>query len=71
MGEVHCSPREAVKAHKALGTRISVASHFGTFPLADDGEDEPVHRLAETLQEEGLTSEDFRVPGFGEGWSVP
>jgi L-ascorbate metabolism protein UlaG (beta-lactamase superfamily) len=71
MGEVHCSPREAVKAHKALGTRISVASHFGTFPLADDGEVEPVHRLAEALQEEGLTSDDFRVPGFGEGWSVP
>ena len=71
MAEVHCSPRESVKAHKVLGTRLSVASHFGTFPLADDGEDEPAERLAEALQEEGLTSKDFRVLDFGEGWNVP
>jgi L-ascorbate metabolism protein UlaG (beta-lactamase superfamily) len=71
MGEVHCSPHEAVKAHKVLGTRLSVASHFGTFPLADDGEEEPLQRLAEALQEEGLTSKDFRVLNFGEGWTVP
>jgi L-ascorbate metabolism protein UlaG (beta-lactamase superfamily) len=71
MGEVHCSPRQSVKAHRVLGTRRSVASHFGTFPLADDGENEPAQRLAEALQEEGLTSCDFRIPGFGEGWNVP
>jgi len=71
MGEVHCSPREAVNAHKVLGTKLSVASHFGTFPLADDGEDEPLHRLAEALRESGLTSSDFRVLDFGEGWAVP
>ena len=71
MGEVHCSPQEAVNAHKVLGTRLSVASHFGTFPLADDGEEEPLQRLAEALQEEGLTSKDFRVLNFGEGWTVP
>ncbi len=71
MGEVHCSPKESVRAHRVLGTRKSVASHFGTFPLADDGELEPLERLAEALQEEGLTPDDFRVLDFGEGWSVP
>ncbi|HEX6879729.1 MAG TPA: MBL fold metallo-hydrolase [Terriglobales bacterium] len=71
MGEVHCSPRESVRAHRLLGTRKSVGSHFGTFPLADDGELEPLEGLAEALEEEGLTSEDFRVLDFGEGWSVP
>jgi L-ascorbate metabolism protein UlaG (beta-lactamase superfamily) len=71
MGEVHCSPRGAVNAHKLLGTKISVASHFGTFPLADDGEDEPLQRLAEALREDGLTPSGFRVLDFGEGWAVP
>jgi L-ascorbate metabolism protein UlaG (beta-lactamase superfamily) len=71
MGEVHCSPRESVRAHKVLGTRLSVASHFGTFPLADDGEDEPIERLAAALQEEGLCSCQFRILGFGEAWAVP
>jgi hypothetical protein len=71
MGEVHCSPWESVQAHRLLGTRKSVASHFGTFPLADDGELEPLEGLAEALEGEGLTSEDFRVLDFGEGWSVP
>jgi L-ascorbate metabolism protein UlaG (beta-lactamase superfamily) len=71
MGEVHCSPREAVKGHKILGTHLSVASHFGTFPLADDGETEPIERLAEHLQEEGLTTGEFRILQFGEGWNVP
>jgi L-ascorbate metabolism protein UlaG (beta-lactamase superfamily) len=71
MGEVHCSPREAVKAHKILKSRLSVASHFGTFPLADDGEDEPPQRLSEALQEERLAPQDFRILDFGEGWTVP
>ena len=71
MGEVHCSPQEAVRAHKVLGTRMSVASHFGTFPLADDGELEPIDRLNEALREEGVERQGFRVLDFGEGWSAP
>ena len=67
MSEVHLSPEEAVEAHRILGARASIASHFGTFPLADDGEDEPVERLQKALAEAGLTEEDFRVMGFGEG----
>src|ERR1700727_3705750 len=36
MGEVHMSPQDAVEAHRALRARVSVASHFGTFALADE-----------------------------------
>ena len=67
MSEVHVSPEEAVETHRILGARISIASHFGTFPLADDGEDEPVEHLQKALTEAGLTEEDFLVMGFGEG----
>ena len=49
MGEVHCSPADAVEAHRILGSRLSVASHFGSFPLADDGFAEPLEQLTSAL----------------------
>ncbi len=50
MGEVHCSPADAVEAHRILASRLSVASHFGSFPLADDGFAEPLELLTAALQ---------------------
>ncbi len=83
MGEVHCTPREAVEAHRILSPTVSVATHFGTFPLADDGQTEPVERLQELVTplkpESGLNGappeipngNEFWVLGFGEGRDVP
>ncbi len=71
MGEVHMSPDEAVAAHLRLGARLSVASHFGTFPLADDGEDEPLKALHEVLRRTDLRDTEFWVLDFGEGRDVP
>jgi L-ascorbate metabolism protein UlaG (beta-lactamase superfamily) len=67
MGEVHMSPREAVEAHLSLRARVSVAGHFGTFRLADDGQDEPVEILREVLSQTELGRSEFWVLGFGEG----
>jgi len=55
MGPVHCSPHDAVEAHRILGPGLSVATHFGSFALADDGFDEPLVQLATALQ--GLKAE--------------
>ena len=41
MSRVHASPDEALRAHRILGAKTSVGIHFGTFRLADDGQDEP------------------------------
>lgn len=71
MKGVHISPEEAVKAHRILEAGTSVAIHFGTFPLADDGRDEPVERLEAALGEAGVPKERFWVLGFGEGRGVP
>jgi L-ascorbate metabolism protein UlaG (beta-lactamase superfamily) len=71
MSEVHMSPEEAVKAHRILGSGISVASHFGTFPLADDGEREPVELLQRSMAAHHLTEAEFWVLGFGEGRDMP
>lgn len=71
MEPVHLSPPEAVAAHRQVGARRSMATHFGTFPLADDGQREPIELLDVALGESGLTRDDFWVLDFGEGRDVP
>jgi len=71
MGAVHMAPDEAVRAHRDMGAACSMAVHFGTFRLADDGETEPVDLLREALAAEGTGPQPFRVPEFGVGWDVP
>ncbi len=71
MAPVHIDPEQAVQAHQVLGARTSVGIHFGTFPLADDGMDEPAQELAEALDRAGVDEGSFWVMGFGEGRSVP
>jgi L-ascorbate metabolism protein UlaG (beta-lactamase superfamily) len=67
MSVAHLSPQEAVKAHGILRARHSMAIHFGTFPLGDDGEHEPVEELQRVLDEKGLGNDEFWIPGLGEG----
>ena len=47
-----------------------MASHFGTFRLADDGQDEPVQVLQNVLSRTDLQDTEFWVLGFGEGREV-
>jgi L-ascorbate metabolism protein UlaG (beta-lactamase superfamily) len=70
MGPIHMSPEEAVAAHRMLGAERSVAMHFGTFRLADDGETEPVERL-QALLGQSEDQEHFWVLREGEGREVP
>jgi L-ascorbate metabolism protein UlaG (beta-lactamase superfamily) len=66
MREQHMNPAEAVQAHLALQAATSVAMHFGTFQLTDEGIDAPATALAASLSAHGLAEADFRVPRFGE-----
>lgn len=70
MNPVHISPEEAFKAHQALGASTSMAMHFGTFALGDDGQTEPVDELGKAF---GRTpgSNAFWVLEQGEGRDVP
>ena len=67
MHPVHLSPAEAVKVHQLLRPSVSVAIHFGTFALGDDGEVEPVRDLREAL---GNQSSNFWVLEHGEGRDI-
>ena len=69
MKPVHISPAEAVDAHHALKASTSVAIHFGTFHLGDDGEHQPVEDLQRAMAGKG--DPRFWVLGFGEGRDVP
>jgi L-ascorbate metabolism protein UlaG (beta-lactamase superfamily) len=61
MSPIHCSPREAVKIHQEVKAETSVATHFGTFPLADDGQAEPVLELTKALKDSGIGTESFLI----------
>jgi L-ascorbate metabolism protein UlaG (beta-lactamase superfamily) len=68
MAPVHLDPAEALAASMTLESQVSVAIHFGTFPLADDAYGAPPLALAEALATApgpaaGL---DFRIPIFGQ-----
>ncbi len=71
MGAIHESPAQAVQAQRDLGASTAVAIHFGTFPLADDGQDEPVRALRAALRKAGPSAPRFWALGFGEGRDVP
>jgi L-ascorbate metabolism protein UlaG (beta-lactamase superfamily) len=61
MREQHCDPAEAVQIHCDVGARKSVAMHWGTFQLTDEGRDEPVLELNAALNDACLSSTDFQV----------
>jgi hypothetical protein len=50
-----------VQLHRESGARISVAMHWGTFRLTDEGRDEPVEALRAAREVAGVTSDEFRV----------
>jgi L-ascorbate metabolism protein UlaG (beta-lactamase superfamily) len=65
MKDIHMNPAEAVQAHLDLAARQSVGVHFGTFQLTPEGVDQPVHDLAEALQQRGVQPAEFRTLEVG------
>jgi len=71
MGPVHMTPEQAVQARDILRARTSIAIHFGTFSLADDGETAPVERLQSALAGRTTENPQFWVLNEGESRLVP
>ncbi|GAB3265426.1 MBL fold metallo-hydrolase [Larkinella harenae] len=71
MSPIHCSPEEAVRIHDDIRSQQSVAIHYGTFPLADDGETEPIDELHKIFQKQPQLAERFWIIPEGEGRMVP
>ncbi|MCX8044518.1 MAG: MBL fold metallo-hydrolase [Desulfobacterota bacterium] len=71
MSFAHMSPADAVQAHLALGAQTSIGMHYGTFPLADDGQEDPVRALCEILSKTDLYGTEFWLLKNGEARDVP
>ena len=71
MNRVHVTPAQAVDAALALAAGTALGMHFGTFELADEGQDEPPRALAAALAAKGVPPERFWVLAPGEGRDVP
>jgi L-ascorbate metabolism protein UlaG (beta-lactamase superfamily) len=66
MSPIHISPEEAVKVHQDVGSQLSIGMHFGTFPLADDGQQQPIDDLTAAIKKYNLNPENFIVLKEGE-----
>jgi N-acyl-phosphatidylethanolamine-hydrolysing phospholipase D len=66
MARHHVNPAESVQIHKDIGSKKSVAIHWGTFILTDEPLDDPPKKLAAALQENQIPAEDFLVLKHGQ-----
>lgn len=71
MSALHCDPEEAVRVHRDVRARRSLAMHFGCFPLADDGYGEPAAELEVARRHAGITAEEFALPVPGRTLRFP
>lgn len=70
MSSIHTTPEEAAKIHLEVKAKQSVASHFGTFPLAYEGMQEAQSGLQTALEKFNIPTEQFWVLEEGEGRKV-
>lgn len=71
MRGAHLSPRQAIQAHRRLCSQTSVAIHYGTFALGDDGQERAPKELIRLCRRNPALEESFWVLRFGEGREVP
>lgn len=62
----HMNPEEAVKAHKLLGAKASLAIHHGTIQLTDEAIDAPLVELRSALGQHSVDPASFLVPDAGQ-----
>lgn len=68
MEAIHMSPEEAVKAHLDLQSKKSIAMHYGTFPMADDGMFEPIDDLKKARRKYKVPASNFISLQHGEAF---
>ena len=70
MSPVHVEPRDAVRIHKEVNSRLSLGMHRKTFRLSDEPMHQPPFDLLHALQEEGVDPATFFPiePGVAINW---
>ena len=65
MKDAHMNPEEAVRVHREVGARRSLAMHWGTFQLTDEGREEPALALRVACKASGVAPGEFEVLELG------
>jgi L-ascorbate metabolism protein UlaG (beta-lactamase superfamily) len=65
MTKIHTNPSEAAQIHLDLKSKQSVATHFGTFALADEAQGEAGKDLLKALIDKKITNDKFIIPEEG------
>lgn len=68
--KIHVSPKGAVKIHKDVKSKQSIAAHWGTFRLTIEPMAEPSLYLERVLKEQNIPLNEFRALKFGETITV-
>lgn len=71
MKTMHINPEEAVRIHQEVGSRLSLAIHWGTFPLTAEPPGEPPRRLKKAMKASGLDESAFRAIPIGDTAPIP
>jgi L-ascorbate metabolism protein UlaG (beta-lactamase superfamily) len=66
LAPMHMNPDEAVRLHRDVGAKLSLAMHWGTFQLTDEAREEPVRALEAARAKYGVAADAFRVLAPGE-----
>lgn len=61
----HVSPDDAVQIHRAIGSKRSIAVHWGSFVMSDEPLDRPPLDLARALLEQGVQPSSFTAEPLG------
>lgn len=59
MSPIHIEPKDAVRIHLEVGSRLSLAMHWKTFHLGDESLNQPPYDLFLALQEKGIDPMTF------------
>jgi len=70
MKPVHLSPEDAIIAAQQLHAQTSVAIHYGTFRLGQDGQTQAPDELRRLSEEKGIPADRFWILDFGFGRNV-
>ncbi len=71
MNYPHMNPRDALRTHGDLGAAFSLAHHFNTFPMADDGYGVALGEFKIQRAAAGVDEDVFRALAPGAVWWVP
>ena len=68
---MHVNPEEAVQIHQDVRSRLSLAMHWGTFPLTAEAPTDPPQKLRLALETVSIPNHRFQAVPIGHTSEIP